>query len=286
MLARGICFSLFLMILFISEASAQELKLDQVLSKHRESIGAVEKRKELKNMMVLGFSEFESKLPERKSVGKLAIVSNPSNMLFISSFLAESYPFEKIGLFEGKINIPFVNTGMRSPLGDFVFERPSLLQNGLFSGSMSLTWSILEDNFKKSKFKLDGTKKVDGRKAYVVDCFTAGTSDEFKIRLFLDAETFQHIRSEYREQFSGKAPTFPGTKPTTSETFGQINGYLIELTETFGEFKTFDGITLPTVYKVRYMGSSSKGTYEYEWVFKVGEVKFNQTLKEGFFAFN
>lgn len=268
-----VCLTLFL----ISQSIAQELKLEEVVSKHAASIGTIEKRKELKNIVLLGSSVFESKLPQRKSAGRVAIVSDKSNLLFISSFMSESYPFEKIGIFEGKINVPFITPGIRSPLGDFLWERPSILKSGLFSGSMALTWSLLEENLKKGKLKLGGTKKIDGRRAYVIEYFTEGTSAEFTIRLYFDTETFQHIRSQYREEFTGKQATFGA--------LGQVNGYELELTENFSDFKTSDGITLPNVSKVHYMSSSSRGTYEYDWVFKVTETKFNQPLKEGFFNF-
>lgn len=281
---RAFCAVSLILFLLFGGGIAQELKLEDVISKHLSSIGNPEKRKDLKNIMVLGMSEFESKLPQRKSAGKVAIVSNGTNLLFISSFLSDNYPYEKIGIFDGKINVPFVSPGIRSPLGDFVFEHPDLLKNGLFSGSMSLTWSLLEANSKKNKLKLGGIKKIDDRKAYVIECYSEGTSDEFKIRLYFDSETFQHIRSEYREQFNGKEVPFSGRNPNNS-TLGQINGYVVELIENFSDFKTFEGITLPGIAKVHYMGSSSKGTWEYDWTFKVSDVKFNQTLKEGFFNF-
>ncbi len=277
MSARIVCFAFSLVLFFTFLAAAQQLKLEEVVSKHTASIGTVEKRKELKNMMLLGSSEFRSKLPERKSFGKVAIVSDSSNLLFISSFLADSYPFEKIGFFDGKTNIPFITPGVRSPLGDFLWEHSSILKSGLFLGSMSLNWSFLEENLKKGRMNLAGTKKIDGRKTHVVEYYPEGTSDSFKIRLFFDAENFQHIRSHYREEFAGKQPTFG--------VLGQSSGFVLELTEIFSDFKNYEGITLPSVSKVHYMGSNSKGTYEYDWIFKVTEIKFNQPLEAGFFNF-
>lgn len=278
MSAKRICFGFSLIFFLIPFLNAQNLKLEEVISKHTASIGTAEKQKELKNMVLLGSSAFESKLPERKSIGRVAIVSEESNLLFISSFAADSYPFEKIGVFSSKINIPFVTPGIRSPLGDFLWEHPGILDSGLFLGSMSLNWNLLKANARKGKLNLAGTKKIGGRKAYTIEYFTEGASNELKIRLFFDAETFQHIRSEYREEFSGKDAAFG--------TLGQANGFVVELTETFSDFKNYEGITLPSVSKVHYMSSSSKGTYEYDWIFKVSEAKFNQPLKEGFFNFN
>lgn len=276
-----------LVFLFIFNLTAQDLKIEDVVAKHTNSIAKSEKRKELKNMLLLGTSEFSSKLPERKSVGKVAIVSDASNLMLISSFAAESYPYEKIGLFDSKVNIPFVNSAIRSPLGDFLYEHPSILKSGLFSGSMSLQWSLLEENSRRGKINLSGTKKIDGKKLYVVDYYPPGSSEEFKIKLYFDTETFQHVRSEYREQYLGKETPFSGQNPNkaNSTTLGQSNGYVIQLIETFEDYKTFEDITVPTRYKVQYMGNSSKGVFEYDWVFKLNEVKFNQPLKENFFTF-
>jgi hypothetical protein len=276
MFAR-ICGALALIFCLTAGLDARDLKAEEIVAKHLASIGTAEKRKEIKNIVLLGLSTFESKLPERKSAGKVAIVSEPENLLFIASFAADSYRYEKIGVFGGKLNVPFTNPGVRSPLGDFLMEHPSILKNGLFSGALSLTWALGDENAKKGKMIAAGTKKIDGRKVYVIDYY-AQNSDSLKIQLFFDAETFQHLRSNYREEFNGKESTFG--------TLGQVNGYVVQLTEDFGDFKTSDGITLPSTAKVHYMGSSRKGTYEYDWEFKVAEMKFNQPLKEGFFAFD
>lgn len=114
-------------------------------------------------------------------------------------------------------------------------------------------------------------------KTHVIEFHPQGTSESLKIRLYFDSETFQHVRSEYREEYTGKEATFGQ--------LGQVNGYVMQLIETYKDYKTYDNITLPSNYTVKYMGSSSKGTWEYDWSFKLNEVKFNQPLKDGFFTF-
>lgn len=283
---KVICLIVCLTFLLSIKVTAKELKVEDVISKHLASIGAAEKLKDLKNMMLLGSSEFESKLPQRKSVGKLAIVSNDSNLLFISSFLSDSYPFEKIGLFGGKIDLPFAIAGTRSPLGDFLFENPSVLENGLFSGSMSLKWLLFDKDLRKGKVRLAGTKKIGGIQTYAVDYFPRNASSDFKIKLYFDADTFRHIRSEYKEEFDGKAPEFPSAKDRTiTGGMGQVKGFSIQLIESFSDFKTYENITLPSVSKIRFFGSSEKGVWEYDWTFRVTDVRFNQPLKEDFFKF-
>src|SRR4051812_6613458 len=97
----------FLMVLSMSFVKAEDLKAEEIVAKHLESIGTKEKREEVKNRMVLGISEFHSKLPARKTGGKMIIVSETNNLFFASSFNSENYPFEKIGYFAGKVNVPF-----------------------------------------------------------------------------------------------------------------------------------------------------------------------------------
>jgi hypothetical protein len=132
MFAARICAVVCLMFSLTGFALAQDLKAEDVIAKHLSSIGTAEKRKKLKNILLLGFSLFESKLPERKSSGKMLTVSDASNLLFISCFASENYPFEKIVLFDGKINIPFVISGVRSPLGAFLLDNPGILKTDFF----------------------------------------------------------------------------------------------------------------------------------------------------------
>lgn len=270
---------LFLGLFFTASAArAQDLKAEEIVAKHLASIGGPERLKELKNMMLLGTSQFESKLPQRQLAGKVAIVSDTANLLFISSFAAENYQFEKIGWFDGKIKIPFVNPGVRSPLGDFINENPNILKHGLFGGAMSLQWSLLKNNLKKGAVKAAGRKNVGERPAHVLEYFVEGSSGALSIRLFFDAETFRHLRTQYRETVADRIGNFGS--------FGRNNGFETELTEDFSDFKAFEGVTLPTAAKVHYVVMSSKGTYEYDWIFRVNDVKFNQTLKENFFNFD
>src|SRR5205085_2248908 len=139
---------------------AQDLKAEDILAKHLDSIGAKEKRDAIKNRMAVGVSQFASKLPSRKTEGKGAIVSDTNNLLFITSFASQEYPFEKIGYFIDKISLPYVTAGNRSPLGAFISDHSKILSNGLFTGSISSTWILLNPQ-RKGSFDSAGTKKLD-----------------------------------------------------------------------------------------------------------------------------
>ncbi len=253
---------------------SQDLKAEAIIARNLDSIGSKEKRGEITTIMALGLSDFESKLPNQRTAGKFLIVSNTDNLFFVSSFNVQQYLFEKIGYFAGKVEIPALVSGTRSPLGSFIRDHNNLLNDGLFTGSVSLRWNPLSG---KRKLVLDGTKKIAGRKAYVVNYYEKGSSSAFTIRLFFDAENFHHIRTEFRDVIAAKESVF-GSASTDLGTESI-------LTENFDDFRDESGLTLPHRYKIYFMSANKNTTIEYNWDLKVSEYRLNQRLAADFFKF-
>lgn len=260
-------------------ASAQSLKTEDIIARHINAIGTKEKRDELKTLMARGVSEYESRIPVIKGGGKAIVVSNPENLFWVISLNSKEYPFEKIGYFDGKSSLPFISAGNRSLLGTFISEHEKVLSEGLFGGIMSMRWPLLAVDKRQPKLKTSGTKKIDGRKAHVLQYSpSSGGSSEFTIRLYFDSETFNHIRSEYRrEVVRGQG------------IFGQPNqqaNALLLLVEDFSDFRTIDGLTLPHSYKVDFLSNSNTSSNQYIWGIKVTDYYFNQKLTPDFFTFS
>ena len=256
----------------------QNLKLDEIIAKHRASRGKAEVRQQVNTYFVTGLSEFGAKLPAIKGVGKVVMVSNADNYLFLMGLNSKEYPYEKIGYFDGKINLPFVTAGTRSPLGAFIADHKSVLDNGLFGGTTTKRW-ILDAERPSGKLIASGTKKIDGRKVYVIDFFPGdGASTEYTTRICIDAETFDHVRTEYRHEIAPKQDTFG--------TLGRQAGALLTLTENFGDYREVEGHRLPFSYSIVFSSSSQSGQYEYTWAIRVAEYRLNQKLAPDFFTFD
>lgn len=272
-----VCFAA--LCLFSINLQAQDLKVEDIVAKHLESIGTKEKRDAVKNRMALGVSSFESKLPAKITGGKALIASDDRNLMFLASFNSQEYPFEKIGYFNEKTDLPWVTAGTRSPLGAFLADHAKVLSEGLFTGTISEFWALLDLESRKAKVKSGGKKKVEGKNAYVLEYYPKGTgSTEFTIKLFFDSENFRHIRTEYYDQINPQ-----------QDTFGQLGrqaGVKIQLIETFDDFKTVDGLTLPYTYRANYLTDSNSGVYEFIWGIKIQEYRFNQNLAADFFKFD
>ncbi|MEO7660112.1 MAG: hypothetical protein ABIV48_10905 [Pyrinomonadaceae bacterium] len=259
--------------------NAQNLKPDEIIAKHLNVLGSPEKRGAVKTLMALGASEFESKVPNVKGGGKAIIVSDPNNFLFIISLNSKEYPFEKIGYFDGSMSLPFITAGTRSLLGSYIANNEKILSEGLFGGIMSLRWPFGSADSRKPKINSGGTKKINGRKAYALEYSpSSGGSAEFSIKLYFDAETFQHIRSDY---ITDRSPT--------EAVFGQQNqraNSKLMLVEEFSDFKDVDGLMLPHRYRADFTANSNSGMYQNSWEITVTQYYINQKLEPDFFTFD
>ncbi|CAN5259618.1 hypothetical protein BH20ACI2_BH20ACI2_14890 [soil metagenome] len=262
-----------------SSSIAQDLSVEQVLSKHLASIGPGEVRQGITTLFAAGLSEFEAKTPVIKGGGKAVVVSDAHNLYFAMSLNSREYPFEKIGAFGNKTSLPFINSGSRSLLGSFLNEHPKILSDSLFCGAMSLRWIVDVAEKRKIKMRSGGVKKVDGRPMHVLDVLsTTSGAEDFKIRLFFDADNFRHIRSEYRRTVQSGRIIFGQQN--------QISDSRLDLTEEFSDFKGVDGLTLPHVYKVTFSSNSNSAVYESSWRIKVATYYLNQKLAPDFFTFD
>ncbi|MFL6467864.1 MAG: hypothetical protein ACJ72Z_07890 [Pyrinomonadaceae bacterium] len=273
-------FALVILIIGLAVASfAQELKADEIVAKHLDAIGKKELRTLVANRLVTGLSQFESKLPQTTGGGKAVVVSDKENLYFMISLNSKEYPNDKVGYFNEKVSLPFVTAGARSPLGAFIADHKKLLENGLFLGSMTERWVLLNPQHYGGRIKAAGAKEINGRKAYCIQFFPSdGASTEFSIRMYFDAETFYHVRTEYRHEILPKQDTFGQ--------LGRQGGTTLDLIEYYGDFRTAEGLTFPHVYRVDFKSSSQAGTYEYSWTVKVAGYYYNQKLAPDFYSFD
>jgi hypothetical protein len=270
----------FLFFTFSVYLFGQKLKAEDILAKHLESIGTKESRDKVKNRMVTGTSEFIVKVPYAKLTGKTLLVSEENNLFFLSSFNSPDYPFEKIVFFQKKVNIPFIRPGARSPLGNFLLSNSKFLSEGLLTGSISNGWFLSaqkNDRF----FSLAGTKKIDGRETYVLNYLPkGGFSSDSSIKLYFDAQTFQHLRTEFRQKILSNNYQI-GILGQSAE-LGTSNTFV----EDFRDFKNEFGLNLPHSYKAFLAVDSRVGTSEFEWKINISQYLFNQKIDAGFFSFD
>lgn len=250
---------------------SQKITVEEIISKHLDSIATKENRDQIKNQIVIGDATVKFKLQSGLPIaGKVVFVSE-NNKNFVGMKLnSKDYPSERFS-FDGKNgNVDYIKIGTRSILGSFILTHENLLEDGLLSGTLSSAWALLDPTSqKKAKISFGGMKKIDGNEAYVLEYSPKGGSD-LNIKLFFDKETFRHIRTEYKRVSSAGIGQSIGTQQLTE---GNIT-----LIEEFSDFKAENNLNLPHKYRINYATTGQSITTEIEWLFTLSQFTFNQNL--------
>ncbi|MBV9217175.1 MAG: hypothetical protein JO053_13480 [Acidobacteria bacterium] len=255
---------------------ADDLKADEIFAKNLDSIAARETRVGLTNLIARANGLFET--PGIRGGGGAVMASDSKDLLFMMSFNSPQYPFERIGWFDAKVDIPFPPGGKRGLLGSFVQEHTGILDSGLFGGVMSARWALYgDDPVKALKARSSGKKKVGDRNCYVVTVVPKGGATQLTVKLYFDAENFQHLRTDYHLEV-----------PAGNVTFGAQNqnaNSVVELVETFSDFRDVNGFKLPFIYKADFTANSNATMARNTWTLNVIDYLINQKLKPDFFKF-
>ena len=263
---------LFVSLILTTSTFAQKMKAEDVLAKHLDSIGTPQARIAAKSLIAVGTAEVKSITKiSTPVVGRIVIASAGEKSFWGMNLNSTDYPSEKLS-FDGKnAKVGFVKLGNRSTLGNFVLSNDLILKQGLFGGTLSNAWALLDTASRKAKISFDGTKKINGKETYVLGYSTKGGGD-IDVKLYFDKETFRHVRSEYRRTTSAGI----GSRPEDSSKFSENR---ITLTEYFADFKPEGGLTLPHSYHILYSTTgNANGSTGIEWTFSLTEFAVNQAL--------
>ena len=136
-------------------------------------------------------------------------------------------------------------------------------------GTLSTAWPF-RDAEGKGKLRSLGTKNVKDRKAYVLG-YEPRNKGNLDIRLYFDTETFQHLRTEYQQEFV--APTV-----TNPEKAARQKGTRFKLTEEFSDFRREASVTLPHTYKVQFTIETESHPLLQDWVVTLNQFVLNKTI--------
>ena len=255
-----------------SKAQTQKLKAEEIIAKHLEALGGNETLHSVTSRIASGSVVATFKTPATAELGgKVVLASDgPKNvmaMMFENS--TSNYPHEKIGYDGRDVSGSYVRPGIRSSLGDFLLGHRNIVKQGFWGGALSQAWLLLDPD-RKIKIEAGGTKKIGDRPAYVLRCYPSGS--DLKITMYFDAETFQHLRTEYERSISAQM----GSNPEASATQGGETHY--KLSEDFADFKKEGGLTLPHTYKISFEILGRQGSFRASWDMTLSAFRFNQRI--------
>jgi hypothetical protein len=250
--------------------SAQKMKAEEVAAKNLDSIGTADTRGKIKNSVVRGSVVFSLGLTKNSVLnGNSLFASEGGKRLFGLLFSSDYYPMERIGYDENKLKIASGNNSTYSALGSYLQRFPEVIKEGLFGGATQTNWAMENYINTKAKLEFGGKKKLDGKEVFTLN-YSPKKGTGLNIKLFFDATTFQHLRTEYRNTISSQLGPTPETSSSQTETQES-------LIEDFSDFKVENGLNLPHSYNIK-LASSGRTTKEWIYKFTFDSFLVNQPI--------
>ena len=271
---------------------AADLKPEELVAHHLDSLGTAAARGANKSRVVQGTARFKMLVGGGGQLeGKGAVVSEERKLNIMMKFPGD-YKGEQF-IWDGNKSSIAATTAehRRTIFGEFVMSQPVLLQEGLLGGALSTAWALSNLDSNHPHLSSGGLKKVDGRQLLDLH-YQPKKSNEMEIHMYFDPETYRHVQTVYSISLASgfgnsvpsateqvgltASPGMSGSDPTRSSKQQQIR-YTLE--ERFSDFNTTDGITLPTHYNIHFTQESQDGkTTVYEWDMAANEVSENMSL--------
>jgi hypothetical protein len=284
-----------------AQAANPPTNADELVAQHLDSIASPTIRAGLKTRVAEG--------PVRYTIlvggagvldGKAFLVSDGNKLQFMMKLPNNEYHGEQF-VFDGeKDKVAFSAARQsRSSLGNLVFVQDAVIREGLLGGVLTTAWPLLNLDQRKAKLSFDGLKKIDGHELYDVR-YRPHKNTDLDIHLYFDPQTYRHVETTYSysasESFVNLAPstavgdapsagdaragvspsagTQTGGTPETAAARQYLNRYRLQ--EKFSDFKTVDGVTLPTQDDIQFSQELQNGkTTLNEWDLKGLEVSNN-----------
>ena len=274
--------SLLVALLLISGASVEglaqksgeeKLTAEELISKHLASIGSVDARKSIQSVTALGTAKatFHGR-GGGVAEGISVLASKGPKYLVAMKFNNVDYPFEKMGYDGEEFSVGFVRPGVRSNLGSFLRTNESSFKTGIMSGVLSNSWALLNVDPGVAKVRYAGMKKVEGKRLHALE-YNPKKGSDLDITIYFDAETFQHVRTEYRRVLAARQGPSADTSAGQSET-------RYKMVEEYSNFAEENKLMMPHTYKIHLEILSGNGTTSYEWLMDLQRFSFNHAIDD------
>jgi outer membrane lipoprotein-sorting protein len=272
------------LLVMVSLASAAELKPEELVAKHLDSIGTAEARKAIKSRAVEGTVQYKLLVGGAGTMdGKAVVVSEQGKLRLLFKFSNNIYKGEQVVSDGNRIEVAATTQEKtRSPLGDYMYTQDAAIHEGLLGGVLSTAWPLLDLDAHKAKVYYQGLKNIDGHQVYDLRYKPKKGSDQ-EIDLFFDQETYRHVMTVYKLSIHptlSRGVTYQGQQVASGDEVQsrqQETRYRVE--ERFSDFKTADGITMPMHYSLHFSRELQSGaTSVSEWDVAINAITENAPL--------
>ena len=270
-------FSALLLVVIISgptnclSQETKKLTPEEVIASHLDSIGTAEARAAFKSLVAQGVVTVNVRIGGQGQGKGGAIMASQGPMSLLGLiFGPQEYSNEKMAFNGQKLTLGELRPGERTRFGGFLLTHDVIFREGLFGGTLSTAWPFLDLNERKPKLRSLGTRNVNDRKAYVLG-YEPHDGSNLDIKLYFDAQTFQHLRTEYQQEY--QAPTVSQPKLAAIQ-----RGTRLKLMEEFSDFRKENNLMLPHTYKIQLTFDTDFNPLLQDWVVTLNKFVFGKTL--------
>jgi hypothetical protein len=256
-----------------ASAAQDKLKAEDVIAKHLEALGTQAAREAAQTRIIGGSSRaiFKARSTSGAIDGQIVIASDEDKVVLGMKFDAPNYPGERFGFDGKKFTVGYLTPGVRSQLGEFAKANGEIFKEGLMGGTLTSAWPLLNLAERKAKVEYGGTDKVNDRPVHKLKYYPSKGSGS-KITLYFDAETFQHVRTQYELVIGARM----GSGGVDSSSSQQETRY--KIIEDFGDYKEESKLKLPHSYKLQLEINKTGGGSLDRWEMTLDQFAFDQEI--------
>jgi hypothetical protein len=275
---------------------AADMKPEELIAKHLESIGTAEARNAVKTRTLHGNASMTVIAGGSGTLtGDARLDSEGQETFFRLNLENPQYRGEEF-VFDGKkVNVAMFKPGVWSPIGMFMRAQDSILREGLFGGTLISGWSLLDVADRKPKLSYDGLKTVNGKSLHQLTYKMR--HGDVSVRLYFEPDTYRHVYTIYTlTRTSGlgtngagnpdlpEGPAMGGMGAQSAEVrTARQQETRLRLEESFSDFVAFNGVTLPTTWKVTYTSEGGKESQVHEYLVRANRIENNAKLENADF---
>ena len=251
---------------------ADKLTSEELVAKHLASIGSTEDIASRRTRVAIGSTQARLRLTNTavELSGPAQIASDGDKFLLAMIFSANNYPHEKASFDGENLVIGVLTQGGRSVLGNFLSSQPSLLKHGLIGGALSSAWPLYNLGRRDAKLSYAGMDKINGKPVHKLKYIPRNAGD-LNINLYFDANTFQHVRSQYDYVVSARQGAIAETSVSQRDS-------RFKLVEEFSDFQPTGKLMLPHTYTIDLTVELPNRTQTLEWTINLQQFAFNEPI--------
>lgn len=250
----------------------------EIVSRYLQSLGTAEARNARKNMVLEGDARMHMMTGGVASLqGQTHLISDGQKLRFQMVVNNPNYGTDEYS-FDGKsTTIGYISPGHRSRLGQFLFTYPDPVTQGLLGGELTTAWPLLDPEAHGAKLSYGGMKKIDGKPYHELRYRPKKGERDLNVFLYFDPETYRHVYSIYRV-------TIPATIGLKIDESAQQRESRFSIEEKFDDFRTVDGLTLPSQWQVKVTVDKADDSSISVWDMNFTKASTNQVLSPDVFV--